>query len=106
MILSKGNIPFPYNGKIYHIGDRVRVMSGDDYSGLVGVITEIVDGDDKDTENETPDVYCCFDEPVDPDIIKELEERFSDLYNEPKTIDDIILDSVIMDPDTLELLPD
>lgn len=71
MILSKGNIPFQYNGKIYHIGDRVRVMSGDDYSGLVGVITEIVDGDDKDTENETPDVYCCFDEPVDPDIIKE-----------------------------------
>ena len=56
MIINRGNETFRYNGKNYHIGDRVRVLDGDDYSGLIGTIIEIRDGEDKETDNETPDV--------------------------------------------------
>ena len=65
-----------------------------EYGGLYGTITEIRDGEDKETENETPDLYCSFEVPVMPCEVKKLEEIFSDLYDEPKTIDDIILDLV------------
>ena len=37
-------------------------------------------------------------------MLRELEARFSDLYGEAKTIDDISLDCVIMSPDMLEPL--
>jgi hypothetical protein len=37
---------------------------------------EIRDGAEKETENETVDIYCCFDEPTDPYKIKELEDIF------------------------------
>ena len=99
MIINREGKTFHYNGKKYHVGDRVRVLEGDDYAGLIGTITEIRDGEDKETENETPDVYCCFDEPETPEAILEIEERFSDLYDEPKALEDICLDEVIMDPD-------
>lgn len=105
MIINRGNETFRYNGKNYHIGDRVRVLDGDDYSGLIGTIIEIRDGEDKETDNETPDVYCCFDDPETPEVIQEIEERFSRLYDELKTLEDICLDEVIMDPDFLEVLP-
>lgn len=59
----------------------------------------ITDGEDKRTENSTPDFYCCFDPPVLPYDIKQLEEIFSDLYDFPKTLEDIILDYVIMAPE-------
>ena len=36
--------------------------------------------------------------------MKKLEEVFSDLYEEPKTIDDIILDLVIMAPSMVKPL--
>ena len=106
MIINRAGKPFYHNGKQYHVGDRVRVLEGDDYAGLSGTITEIRDGEDKETENETPDVYCCFDEPETPEAILEIEERFSDLYDEPKALEDICLDEVIMDPDFLEILSD
>ena len=70
-----------------------------EYEGLTGYIYEVRDGADKETENETPDLYCNFDPPDDPAEIAELEAVFSDLYDEPKTLEDIILDCVIMAPD-------
>ena len=63
---------------------------------------EIRSGDDCETENDTPDIYCAFDPPTSEDIVLELEGRFSALYGEPKTMDDITLDSVIMAPEMLE----
>lgn len=106
MVLTRNDEVFQYNGKSYRVGDRVRVLEGDDYAGLIGTIIEIRDGEDKETENETPDIYCSFDDPETPEAIREIEERFSDLYQEPKTLEDIILDMVIMDPEYLEILPD
>lgn len=37
--------------------------------------------------------------------IAELEAVFSDLYDEPKTLEDIILDCVIMAPDMVRPYP-
>lgn len=107
MILNKSNEVFEYEGKKYRIGDRVVATPvSDEYEGLIGHITEIRDGDDKDTENETPDIYCTFYEPITPYDIEQIEERFSNAYGEPKRIEDIILDIVIMAPEMIEVITD
>lgn len=95
---------FTYEGKIYKIGDRIIATEGSEYEGLYGFIFEICDDEDKETENDTPDIYCSFDVPSDPQQIKKLEKIFSDLYREPKKIDDIILDFVIMSPEMIRVI--
>lgn len=101
MILNKYGDTFQYDGIDYAIGDIIVATDASEYEGLVGRIIEIRDGADKDTENETPDIYCSFEVPLLEDDIKDLEETFSDLYEEPKTIDDITLDMVIMAPEMI-----
>lgn len=85
------------------VGERI-IATDSDYAGLKGYITEIRTGPDKETENETDDIYCCFDIPESEDEIKLLEEHFSALFMEKKTIEDIALDLVIMAPDELRRL--
>ena len=46
-----------------NIGDIIVATDASEYEGLVGRILEIRDGADKDTENETPDIYCSFEVP-------------------------------------------
>ena len=98
MILSKSGETFKYDGYIYTIGEQIVANSQSEYEGLVGSIIEIRDGCDKETENETPDIYCCFDQPILPEDVAKLEKTFSALYDEEKTIDDIALDYVVMSP--------
>ncbi len=107
MILNKPNETFEYEGKKYKIGDKVVVTSVDkDYEGLIGVITEICDGEDKDTENDTPDIYCNFFKPVMLCDIEKLEKRFSAVFQEPRKLEDINLDQVIMAPEMIEVITD
>lgn len=94
MMINKQGESFEYDGITYRVGDPVIGNEQSEYKGLFGTITEIRDGEDKETENDTPDIYCSFEPPVLPCDRKELEEVFSSLYAEPKTIDDIILDMV------------
>lgn len=89
MILSKMGAEFEYEGVKYVVGQPVVATAESEYEGLHGTITEIRDGEDKETDNETPDIYCEFEPP---------EVVFSDLYDEPKELEDIILDLVIMAP--------
>ncbi len=84
----------------FAVGDRIIAVDSD-YAGLKGVITEIRTGNDKDTENETDDIYCSFDIPDDEDDLKNLEAHFSDLYGEKKTADELCLDLVIMAPEEI-----
>lgn len=107
MILNKSNETFEYEGKKYKIGDRVIAteVSGE-YEGLIGYITEIRDGNDRDTENESPDIYCTFFEPIMPFDIEQIEKRFSVAYGESKKLADIALDIVIMAPDMIEVISD
>lgn len=85
MIINQPGATFTYGGVEYVIGAPVIGTKESEYEGLYGTIIEIRDGDDKETENETPDLYCEFDPPVLPHEIKRLEEIFSDLYDEPKS---------------------
>lgn len=71
---------------------------------LYGIITEIRDGEDKDTENETPDIYCSFELPALPSEVRDLGERLSSLYQDLKTEKDIILDCIIMAPEMISPL--
>lgn len=104
MIVNRLGAEYCYDDVIYHIGDPVIATPESEYEGLYGIITEIRDGDDQETENDTPDIYCRFDLPVLPCERKELEERFSKLYGMPKTVDEIILDMVIMAPEMIRVI--
>lgn len=104
MKLIKTGARFLYNSSAYSIGDKIIGTDKSEYKGLFGTITEIRDGEDKETENDTPDIYCTFDPPVNPYDIKRLESRFSNLYLEPKKLEDIIFDNVIMAPEMIEPL--
>lgn len=102
MIISKQGSEFNYNGKKYIIGEPIICTEQSEYRELFGTIMEIRDGEDKETENDTPDIYCSFELPVLPYDVKELEKRFSKLCNETKKAEDIALDEVIMSPEMIE----
>lgn len=106
MIINRPDAAFAYEGTEYTIGTPIIGTAESEYEGLFGRITEIRDGEDKETENETPDLYCEFDPPVLPKEIEKLEAVFSGLYCEPKKLDDIILDMVIMAPEMVRPLED
>ena len=106
MIINRIGAEFEYDGTTYVIGAPIVGTPESEYEGLYGTITEIRDGEDKETENETPDIYCSFEVPALPCEVKKLEEVFSELYDQKKTIDDIILDLVIMAPSMVEPLDD
>ena len=94
-----------YEDTCYKIGARVLANDQSEYEGLFGMILEIRTGAEKETENDTPDIYCAFDPPVLSADRKALEQTFSELYHEPKRVEDMGLDCVIMSPEMLTLLP-
>ena len=104
MILRENGTRFYVEGKVLTIGGRISANGESEYEGLFGTITEIRSGADRETENDVPDIYCDFEIPASEEMLRELEARFSDLYGETKTLDDISLDCVIMSPDMLEPL--
>ena len=60
MLINKPGAEFLYNGIIYRVGDVIIGSNQSEYAGLIGSILEIRDGDDKETENDTPDIYCSL----------------------------------------------
>lgn len=103
MILSNSKSELFYRGEIYRVGDTVIANAESIFAGLAGVICEIRTGEDKETENDTPELLCCFDLPVKASDVAELEKRYSDFCKERKTVEDIPIDSVIMSPEMLIL---
>lgn len=104
MLLQENGTRFCVDEKVFTVGGRVMANDASEYAGLFGTITEIRSGADRETENDVPDIYCDFAIPASEEMLRELKARFSDLYGETKTIDDISLDCVIMSPDMLEPL--
>ena len=102
MILQENGTRFCTEGKVFTIGGIICANDESEYAGLCGTVMEIRSGDDCETENNTPDIYCAFDPPTSENMVLELEGRFSALYGEPKTMADIALDNVIMAPEMLE----
>lgn len=105
MIKDKVGESVEYCGVIYTVGAAVTVAKGSDYDGLVGAIKEITTDEDMDTDNDTIDIYCDFEEPTDPEVIKKLEARFSYIYGTPRTMQDICLDGIVMAPDEIHINP-
>ena len=66
MIINCNGATFEHAGVTYTIGASVVGTDQSEYEGLTGYIYEVRDGADKETENETPDLYCNFDPPDDP----------------------------------------
>lgn len=61
MIINQEGMRYTYNGMTYTVGAAVMATEASEYRGLYGTITEIRDGSDRETENDTPDIYCCFE---------------------------------------------
>lgn len=88
MIINKQGETFEYEGKKYMIGEDVYATESS-YYGLIGVIKEIRTGEDKDTDNPDPDIYCDFFEPVLEADKERLYQTFGNYY---------ALDGIIMAP--------
>lgn len=104
MIINRAGAQFVYEGITYTIGDKIFSNDTSDFRGLFGYIKEIRTGDDRETDNDTPDIHCYFYPPFEPEAIAELESRFSTLYRSPKKLEDIALDEVIMAPDMIQVV--
>lgn len=104
MIINRAGAQFVYEGITYTIGDKIFSNDTSDFRGLFGYIKEIRTGDDRETDNDTPDIHCYFYPPFEPEAIAELESRFSTLYRSPKRLEDIALDEVIMAPDMIQVI--
>lgn len=100
MIISN-NYKLNIDDKIFSIGGKVWANEASDYAGLIGRVTEIRT-DDKETENEGPEICCSFNVPEHDAVVRKIEARFSELYQTPKRIEDLTLDNVIMAPKMLE----
>ena len=104
MILNKIGDVLEYNGTKFTVGQQIVVTMEGLYQGLLGIITEIRVGTDQETENDTPDIYCDFAVPVLPYDAERLREKFSELYHEERTLENIPLDCVIMAPEMIQSL--
>ena len=106
MIYKKQTDVLKYQGEEYQVGTTVKANAQSVYEGLIGFITEIRTGKDKETKNPGPDIYCDF---IKPNFQKELQvfqHRYVKSYNEPFDLDNINLDGVIMAPEKLVLVND
>ena len=99
MIYHQPGEEFLHKGVCYKVGGRIIANETSDYAGLFGNILEIRTEDDRETDNDTPDIYCAFDPPVLSANRLALEQTFSQLYHEQKHIEDLCLDMVIMGPE-------
>ena len=93
MIYNKKDEVFFYENKTFYIGEEIYATESA-YRGLLGRITEIRTGEDRETENEGPDIYCEFREPV-------LEQDKQYLHDMMFGIEDPALDLVIMAPEMI-----
>ena len=76
MILRENGTRFCADGKVFTIGGRISANGESEYEGLFGTITEIRSGADRETENDTPDIYCDFETPASEEMLRELEALF------------------------------
>jgi hypothetical protein len=93
-----------FDGAEYRVGDMVVATAESPWEGLYGTITEICDGDDRQTENGTIDLYCEFLPPIHPEEILKLEKQFSSWFGHKKKLKDIDFDSVIMSPEMIRII--
>ncbi len=102
MILNNQNEEYFYKGQKYYIGQRIIATSGSEYEGLLGTIVEIRDGEDKMSKGEAPSICCSFEKPQLSYDIEHFEAAMSELYGEPKKIDEFDLEEINMAPHMID----
>lgn len=101
MLLNKKGQSIGIDGKTYVIGMSIYAMEESEYDGLFGEIVEIWGGLEG-TDTEPISIVCAFFIPNSLNKVEAFEKRFSEFYKTtPMTIDDIILDYVIMAPEMI-----
>lgn len=91
------------NGEL-QIGDTVVSLPCEEYGGLIGIVTDIklLGSPDRDTENETDDVYVDFENEYSSYRVEEILNDLQEHYDGPeKECADCALDMVIMPLDVL-----
>ena len=106
IILSKIGEMIEYAGKKYVVGEKVIANKNSVYEGLIGTIYEIHTDTEKETCNETPDIYCRFREPVMTVNKEKVRRRLSEAYKKDIRLADVGLDCVIMSPEMLVCMSD
>lgn len=104
MIYNRIGAVCRFDGSEYRVGDMVVATAESPWEGLYGTITEICDGDDRQTENGTIDLYCEFLPPIHPAEICKLEKQFTSWFGHEKKLDEIDFDSVIMSPEMVRII--
>lgn len=101
MLLNKAGQSITVEDKVYTVGMSVCATETSTYEGMFGVITEIRDGEDKETENKSVDIICEFNPHMSIMKAREIEQRFSRLHGQRKSINDLGLDYVVLSPEML-----
>lgn len=86
------------------VGTKVKANDSSMYEGLEGVVTEIREGENKDTDNIGRDIYVCFNEPETADIMCKVEDNYSELLGEVVDFNEIAIDEVIMADEMLDII--
>lgn len=103
MIYNKSNSTFTHEGKKYEVGALVMANAQSMYDGLIGIITEIRTGEDKETENGTPDIYCDFIKPYFKEEIAEFNRQKAYTDKDSFDLEGMNLSNVIMAPEMLDV---
>ena len=93
MIYNKNGEVFFYENKTFYVGEEIYATESA-YRGLIGRITEIRTGEDRETENEGPDIHCEFEEPI---MTRDKQYLHDMMFG----IEDPALDLVIMAPEMI-----
>ena len=96
MFLNKIGEGMEVDGITYTVGQRITANKNSDYDGATGIIIEISD------EEDGVDIYCDLERPTDPEVIARIEKRFSYIYDEPRTLDEIPFDEIVLQPDEID----
>lgn len=93
MIYNKTGEMFFYEDKMFLVGEEIYATESA-YCGLLGKITEIRTGEDRETDNEGPDIYCSLCHPI---LAKDAEMLVKLAFSN----EGFTLDCVIMSPEML-----
>lgn len=96
MFLNKIGEGMEVDGITYTVGQRITANKNSDYDGATGIIIEISD------EEDGVDIYCDLERPTDTEVIARIEKRFSYIYDEPRTLDEIPFDEIVLQPDEID----
>ena len=106
MIYNKNGQVYDHEGKTFTVGSVVMSNDNSDYPGLYGIITEIRDGADIETDYDGPDIYCSFEIPESSQEVERIEALASKLWRTPKKVTDLGLDVMIMAPEEIDSISD